>query len=212
MPKLIDLSGQKFGKLTVIVRITNVNSKQIKWLCDCDCGQTTTVQRGNLKNGHTQSCGCLRKEKGIVNNTQHGHYKNGQQPITYSSWAKVIQRCANSNNKDYHNYGGRGITMCKRWLKFENFLEDMGEPPAGKSIDRIDNNKGYYKSNCRWATRKQQNRNKRNNRLITFNGKTQCLPAWAEETGINIRTLWSRINRGWSTEKTLTTPVRRKKK
>lgn len=127
----------------------------------------------------------------------------------------MIQRCTNPNDKRYKNYGGRGITVCKRWRNsFEKFLEDMGEPPTKEhSIDRINNNGNYCKSNCRWVTRKEQNRNKRNNRLITYKGKTQCLIEWAEEYNINYDTLWCRIYKyGWPIEKALTTPVKKRRK
>lgn len=124
----------------------------------------------------------------------------------------MIQRCTNHNNKSYHNYGGREITVCKEWRKFENFLEDMGEPPKGYQIDRINNNEGYYQANCRWATRKQQQRNTRNNHLISYKGKIQCLSAWAEKIGIPYGTLKSRFYCNWSIEKALTTPVKKYKK
>jgi len=158
----------------------------------------------DLKKNKTRSCGCLRDEG---NNVSHGHTKNGKWSKAYNSWSGIIQRCTNPNNTEYKNYGNRGIRVCKRWIKFENFLADMGEPLTDKhTIDRIDNNKGYCKSNCRWATRKEQARNKRNNRLITFNKKTQCLSAWAEEVGIAQRLIWKRLSRGWSPKRALLTP------
>jgi len=108
---------------------------------------------------------------------KHGHYKDR----TYQSWDHMIQRCTNPRYKQYKDYGGRGITICDRWKKFVNFLEDMGERPLKCSLDRIDNNNGYYKENCRWINTVTNNRNKRNNNLITHNGKTQCLITWANE-------------------------------
>ena len=120
-------------------------------------------------------------------------------------------RCLNPNNKKYPIYGGRGILICKRWQSsFYNFLEDMGKVSKGHQIDRVDNSGNYCKSNCRWTTRKQQGRNKRNNCLITFEGRTQCLSAWAEEIDIKMGTLWQRLTRGWSIEKILTVPTKRK--
>lgn len=112
--------------------------------------------------------------------TKHGHSKRGRWSKIYRAWADIIQRCTNSNNKQWKNYGGRGIIICDRWLySFTNFLKDMGKPPGSEySIDRIDNNKGYYKENCQWATPKQQARNTRKNRLVTHNGKTQCISIW----------------------------------
>ncbi|MEK0337174.1 MAG: hypothetical protein QQN41_07060, partial [Nitrosopumilus sp.] len=116
------------------------NQRQSRWLCKCDCGKEIIILGYNLKNGTTKSCGCLRKEKSIQRFIKHGHFKNGQMTKIYKSWSCMIQRCTNHNNKSYHNYGGRGIMVCKRWMKFKNFLEDMGEPPKGYQIDRINNN------------------------------------------------------------------------
>jgi hypothetical protein len=116
-------------------------------------------------------------------------------------------RCFNITNKSYANYGGRGISVCKRWECFENFYEDMGEPPEGRSLDRIDNNKGYSPGNCRWATRKEQNTNQRSNVLIEFAGRTQTLSEWANEKGINRMTIRSRLDRGVPDEDLFTIPA-----
>jgi len=124
-------------------------------------------------------------------------------------WLSMRARCFNQNRKDYKNYGGRGITVCDRWLGkngFQNFLEDMGLPPKGTTLDRIENSENYCKENCRWATRKQQNRNKRNNRYLEYNGKRMMLCEWADYLGVKGRLLSVRLNRGWSVEKTLSTP------
>lgn len=144
---------------------------------------------------------------------KHGHSRKGKWSRTYNSWVHMIQRCTNPNNKDYHFYGGRGINVCKRWMgSFENFLEDMGEALPELQLDRSNNDRGYCKSNCRWATRKQQQRNKHNNRLETYNGKIQCIAAWVEETGISRQVILWRLNNGWSTEKALTTSVQKRMK
>ncbi len=208
-----DLIGQKFGRLIVIKKAGSSRDKHILWLCRCDCGKDKIIQGNHLKSGATKSCGCLNREKTSIANTKHGHTKNGKQSKTHIVWQHIIQRCTNPRDKGYSNYGGRGITVCKRWRKFENFLEDMGEVPEGYQIDRINNDGNYCKSNCRWATRKEQNRNTRRNHYITHDGKTQCLSAWAEEFNINYNTLYSRIFRsGWSIEKALTTPIQNKGK
>lgn len=131
---------------------------------------------------------------------------------TYESWNDIIKRCTNPNHKRYKDWGGRGIKVCERWLKFEHFLEDMGECPNGLTIDRINNDGNYCKENCRWATRKKQCRNKRNNRLIKFNGETKCLIEWAEKFNINWHTLYSRLSRNWSIEKALKTPIQKREK
>jgi hypothetical protein len=153
--KLIDLTKRRFGRFIVFRRVENDKNGNLYWLCKCDCGQEKVVGGNDLKSGGTKSCGCLRRQ------TMHGHKKRGKITGTYISWRRMIQRCTNPNDKDYHYYGGRGITVYKRWLRFENFLKDMGERPEGYTIDRINNNKGYYKLNCRWATRSEQQKNKR---------------------------------------------------
>lgn len=134
----------------------------------------------------------------------HGHTSNWQQSSTYQAWAAMRQRCGNPNTKHWKSYGGRGITICERWESFENFLADMGERPAGCSLDRKDNNGNYCKENCRWATQRQQMNNTRVNRLITFNGITQTVSQWAEALGVKQNTLLYRLRRGWSIERALT--------
>ncbi len=204
-----NLIGKKFERLVVLKRMDSDRNRNSRWLCRCDCGKEKIIIGRNLKNGNTKSCGCLYREG---NNTKHGHSTRTKMSKTYSTWQGMIQRCTNPNNKRYQDYGGRGIKVCQKWLKFINFLEDMGEPPSNKhQIDRIDNDGNYCKENCRWATSKEQNRNSRNNRLITYKGKTQCLIELAEEYQIPYTILLDRINRlGWSIEKALTTPTRRK--
>lgn len=161
MSRLIDLTSKHFGRLFVIRRVNSDQWGSSFWLCKCNCGsnQETIVSSGHLRNGHTQSCGCLQKE--IV--TKHGH-STATTSGTYRSWDHMIQRCTNQNYKYYKNYGGRGITVCNRWKKFSNFLEDMGERPKGKSIDRINNNGNYCRLNCKWSTPREQANNRRNNR------------------------------------------------
>ncbi len=203
MSKLIDSTGKRFGRLIVLERAPNNKWGQSRWLCLCDCGEKTVVYSIHLRSKRTQSCGCLNREK----RTTHGHTVRGRSSKVYSVWRAMVQRCTNNSYKQWENYGGRGIRVCERWLKFENFLEDMGDKPEGYQIDRIDNDGGYFKENCRWATRRQNNRNKRSNRLITFDGKTQCLTEWAEEIGICLETICKRFQLGWSAEEVLTISV-----
>lgn len=208
MPKIIDLTGKRFGRLIIISRASNDKCHNKRWLCRCDCGRGKIVRCNNLTSGHTKSCGCLNKK--II--TKHGYSQNNK---TYRSWINMIQRCTNPNDQAYNYYGGRGIEVCERWRNsFPNFLEDMDESPGyGYSIEREDNDGNYCPENCIWATHKQQNRNSRNNHLITHNDETQCLIEWSEKFNIKSVTLWTRLYKfGWSIEKALTTPVRRYKK
>ncbi len=211
MPAFIDLVGKIFGRLTVLKYISKDKWGSSRWLCKCDCGKEKIIQGDHLRSKATQSCGCLKMERILQANTKHGHYKNGKESQIHKIWNGIIQRCTNPKNSSYKYYGGRGIIVCKEWLKFENFLEDMNEPPTKKhTLDRIDNDGNYCKENCRWATRQQQARNRRNNRLETFNGKTQYLMEWAKEYNILCDTLWTRLYRlHWSIEKALITPVRK---
>lgn len=130
----------------------------------------------------------------------------------YKTWTNMKQRCLNPNSSAYKDYGGRGIKVCDRWLSFENFLDDMGDRPEGMSIDRKGNNGNYEPNNCRWATPKKQNNNRRDNVRIKFYGMDLTLPEWGELLNIKSRTLWMRLNgHGWSIQKTLTTPARRRR-
>jgi len=168
--KKIDLSGQKFNRLLVI-EDTGKRRKNgtIIWLCKCDCGNFIKTSKDNLDRA-TKSCGCLQKEitgqrsKGNSYCLKHGHWSGGKASRTWKSWNSMKHRCLNENAPNYKYYGGRGITICDRWLNkngFENFLEDMGERPEGTSIDRVDNEGNYQPSNCKWSTPKEQINNRR---------------------------------------------------
>jgi hypothetical protein len=159
MPKLIDITGLKFGRLTVL-KISPKRSKhgQVLWCCRCDCGNKLTTWGMSLKNGKGQSCGCLRL--GVQNNLTHGHTIGGPS-ATYRCWLGMFTRCYNKNGSAYKYYGARGIRVCKRWHIFENFLADMGERPPNLSLDRRNNDGPYSPANCRWATLSQQRRNRR---------------------------------------------------
>lgn len=203
-----DLQGQKFNRLAVLGFAGKNLSGNSLWFCKCECGNIKRVIGSSLKKCLTTSCGCLQKQRAKETNTKHGYSRMGQRSRTYITWTSMIARCQNQNNKRFKDYGGRGIKVCERWHKFENFLADMGEAPEGLTIDRKENDKGYYKENCRWATIKEQNNNKSNNRYFTFNGKTQNLEKWTKELGFKKTSIMSRINRGWSIERALSTPMK----
>ncbi|MHB8815449.1 MAG: hypothetical protein ACYDAE_19565 [Steroidobacteraceae bacterium] len=128
-------------------------------------------------------------------------------PPTYLSWQRMKSRCLNPNDKDYRHYGGRGIRVCERWLKFENFLADMGERPAGTQLDRRENNGHYEPGNCRWITKKQNSRNRRRSVMVTVDGVTRCAAEWAELKGLPLETVSARLKRGWSAERAVNTPL-----
>lgn len=162
MTRVHDLTNQTFGQLTVKGRAPNSSDGRGMWLCVCMCGAEKTVLGKNLRRGGTKSCGCLRSVLAIRKNTTHGHCVNGPSP-TYEVWASMWYRCTNPKHKHYKYYGGRGIKVCEEWMRFENFLADMGERPEGLTLDRRDPNGDYEKDNCRWVewTVQVENRRKR---------------------------------------------------
>jgi hypothetical protein len=190
MGKKLDLTGQVFGRLTVIsedpIRIL---SGYVRWSCICECGKSTVAFSRNLVSGNTESCGCLRIETA----TTHGMYSTTE----YNIWKAMIKRCTNSNDSAYDNYGGRGITVCDEWLdSFENFYRDMGpRPNPDHSIERKENDKGYYKDNCKWATRIEQCNNRRNNIYYQYQNEQLTLSEISRRTSISRATLEDRINR-----------------
>lgn len=207
------LTGIKFGRLSVINQNqTNTLAGKARWNCICDCGSKVTVVGSSLVSGNTSSCGCLHKETLTENNTVHGMSNIPE----YDIWKSIIQRCTNSNNSSYADYGGRGITVCDRWLNsFEAFYEDMGSRPSPEySIDRRENDGNYEKNNCHWTTRVEQANNRRNNVFYEYRGNKYTIPQLAKlpeakENKIHKGTLNSRINiYKWSIEDALNTPIK----
>lgn len=197
-------AGQVYGEWCVI----DPSVKHIGYLrhalCRCSCGTEKPIRPEKLVNGSSMSCGCKRNEN-LITHGMTSKYKRKSSRV-YWIWNSMLQRCTNNNNKGYINYGGRGITVCDRWLKFENFHKDMGDKPKNMTLERKDNEKGYSHENCYWANRGVQNRNKRNNHNITVDGETKCITEWGRSIGLSHTTIIARINNGWPESLAVTLP------
>ena len=204
-------ASASIGKKYRFLYVKDVYIKQFKTYktniakCICDCGKETDILLGSIRLGRQISCGCYLKNR-ISPKLKHGKTNSR----IYSIWHGMKDRCNNPTSDNYKNYGGRGIGVCEQWLdSFETFMFDMGEPLDGMTLDRIDNSKGYYKENCRWATKKQQGRNRRTNRLFTINGETKPLIEWCEQFDIKFSTVLRRLDGfGWDINTALTKKVR----
>lgn len=202
-----NLVGGIFCRLTV-VRHHHTDDKRFRhWLCRCSCGETTVADTASLTSGRKKSCGCLKREATAARNFKHGASDTPEHLV----WKEMKRRCMSENRPQYKDYGGRGIKVCERWLNsFAAFLVDVGPRPSPKhSIERKDNDGDYEPGNVRWATRREQSRNKRTNRFYTFRGEKLCLQDWAERFGIRDDTLRYRLKVGWSMKRALTTPGRK---
>jgi hypothetical protein len=204
MSAFIDLSGERFGRLKIIEKQPESRIR-IKWVCQCDCGNKAIVSGSALKSGNTRSCGCLKMEGGREGKITHGQSDSP----TYKSWSDMKSRCSNPKRLDYSDYGGRGINVCDRWVdSFSLFLADMGFRPSGTTLDRLDVNGDYCPENCRWATAKQQQRNKRNTKHVIFRGGAKSLAEWAEVLHLPYDVIRYRLKAGWTPEEAFTIPVR----
>jgi hypothetical protein len=202
-----DLTGQRFTRWLVIDRAYTPSTKGSMWNCECDCGTLRVVSLSNLRGNLSKSCGCLHRER--LGNRRRTHGMSQGKSPEYAVWQNIKTRCTNKKRREYKNYGGRGIVMSPRWItSFENFLADVGKRPSPKhTIDRIDNDRGYEPGNVRWATRTEQNQNKRNSRLVTHDGVTKTVAAWARDLGFTSDFLYYRLfNRGMSFENAISTP------
>ena len=198
-----ELIGQQFERLLVISAAGKSRWGKSLWLCRCNCGVERIVVGHSLRSGCTKSCGCLNRQLAAERLTTHG----GRKTLGYCSWTKAKERCTNPNAKNFHRYGGRGIKFL--FDNFEEFLAHIGPRPGKEySLDRIDNSGNYEYGNVRWATRKDQNRNTRSNRYLIYQNVTLCVAAWAERLGCSHSTIKTRLSRGWSVERTLSTPVK----
>ncbi len=196
-------AGDRFGRLVAVRPLRSTG----KWLFECDCGTEKEVLASSVRTGHSRSCGCLNRDASRARHTTHGmaHTK------IHRIWRSMLGRCDNPNTKRYDRYGGRGIKVCERWRSFENFYADMGERPAGLTLDRIDNDGDYEPSNCRWATQKQQHANRDRSVIITFNGETMAAFEWDDRMGYRHGTVFQRVvQRGWEIKRAILTPTDRK--
>jgi hypothetical protein len=207
MPAFLDLTGTRVGRIAIL-KLVLPKGPRPRWECICDCGTKFTAGTSSLRSGRHNSCGCLHRE--IC--TKHGQAgKPGQwrtQSRAYRSWQCMKSRCLNENNEAFHHYGGRGITIDPRWIEFTAFIADMGNPPTElHTIERIDNNGNYCKSNCRWATHREQQFNRRNSRIVTFNGEHRAVAEWIQLLGLSEHRIRGRLKAGWDFEEAVTTPA-----
>lgn len=188
--------GKKYNSITVLSESAKNKHNKRTFLCRCDCGEEKVFVLSSLKSGNTKSCGCTKPK--AISSARFKHGRN-QTNKTYSTWRAMKERC-----KKRKCYIDKNITVCNEWATdFLVFLSDMGERPGGKTLDRKDNNKGYYKDNCRWATPQEQSKNTSRNRYLTMNGKTMLLIEWGEELNIAPSTIHGRLRKGWTIEEAL---------
>ena len=205
-----DLSGQKFGRLIAIKCVGRTKNGNATWLCKCDCGNEKVVSSWSLRSNKTKSCGCIKDEQRKAQGT---HHETGQNRTRlYGIWSGMKTRCYNKNQANaYKKYGARGITVCDEWRSSYEAFRDWSISSGYRddlTIDRIDFNGPYCPENCRWISVKEQNNNRRDNHILTFNGETKTMAEWTELAGFGRTVIQHRLQRGWSVEKALTTPTR----
>lgn len=193
--KILDLTGHKYGRLTPLKMVERNSSNKVQWLCLCDCGNTVKVTTGHLRSGHTKSCGCYNIDSSVESSTTH----NGKGTRLYEIWEGMKKRCNNPNSKYYHLYGGRGICVCDEWQNDFSAFRDWAMANGYEdnlTIDRMEVDGNYEPSNCRWATRKEQNNNTRRNHIITVGGVSKNIAQWSEYLGIKRYAIDSAYKRG----------------
>lgn len=211
--QLKELTGQVFGRFTVLERAAKIG-RGSAWLCQCSCPEKTikTIRQSDLISGKVSSCGCLKREVVAALNTTHGASAQDSQTPEYVVWRGIIYRCTNPKARETALYMGKGITICDEWRSdFNAFLRDMGLRPSPlHTCDRMDGSLGYFKDNCRWATRKEQANNRSSTIKITRNGITKSLKEWCEELNLSYGAVVARVyQHKWDTERALTTPIRK---
>lgn len=208
MSRIIDLTGKRFGKLTVVKRVESATNGSSQWLCRCDCGNEIVLPYYTLKRRTRDNCGCIEKPHF---NTKHG----GSNTALYNMWKLMIYRCENPKNNAYKYYGARGLSVCEEWhdfLVFKKWVDDT-KPDGEYTLDRIDNNKGYSPSNCRWASKSTQANNRRSNVQIDYNGETHNLMEWSSILGFDYKRVHNRMYKlGWTFEQAIQTPICEKKR
>lgn len=204
--------GSKFGRWTVLDETRTAKGK-LAWRCRCECGTERVVVGTSLRRGASRSCGCWSSEVSSRTCVKRckTHGKTGTR--AFRTWSAMLDRCRNQRSSNYPRWGQRGIRVCERWASsFENFYADMGDPPDGATLDRIDNDGDYCPDNCRWANGIEQSRNRPGyNRMVTYCGVTATVAEWAQRTGLSYSTIWQRINAGWPVNVALTKPARRRR-
>ena len=208
MGALIEITGHKFGRLTVLRRAENDKYGQAQWLCQCDCGNMVIIPGYRIRSGGSKSCGCLRAEVSQKKAKTHGLSRdiNHKQTRLYRIYTGIKNRCMNKRSPDYPNYGGRGVSVCEEWISdFKSFHDwAMSNGYANNlSIDRIDPNGNYEPNNCRWVQNKVQARNKKDTLYLTYKGETRPLSEWAEIKNIPYPTLHYRFKSGWTANEIL---------
>ncbi|GJE77197.1 hypothetical protein BGCPKDLD_3800 [Methylorubrum suomiense] len=200
MPSKIDYQGRRFGKAVIVAEEGRDNHGAVMWRIQCDCGGTSLVRGSSLKQGSTKSCGC-----GIAEASSRPRKHGATHTPLYRRWRGMLDRCTRETHCDYHNYGGRGISVCERWKEFKSFAEDMAEGfDPSLEIERENVNGSYSPDNCRWATRVEQQRNRRNNHRVEWRGFNYTVYEWAERLGHKPNTLIYRLRRGWPIERAMT--------
>lgn len=200
----LDIAGQRYGLLVALRPTDERLRKSVVWECVCDCGGRKFASSSCLRKGSPKSCGCAAQVPPPIR-VKHGMFGH---PL-YKTWEGMMARCYNENNKDFYLYGGRGIKVCERWHDPGNFAKDMSPRPNGRTLDRVDNSRGYGPDNCRWATSMEQHANKRNNKLFTIDGETLHQREWCRRYGIPVSTFTNRLNEGLEPLTALTMPSRR---
>lgn len=194
--------GQSFNRL-VVVGPSVKRGRKIYWPCRCECGNETIVRADHLRTGHTQSCGCKNQNKA---KRGHAGFREKVHPLR-QLWGGMKARCMEPSHISYRLYGAKGVTVCERWMTFENFVEDMSPRPPGTTLDRIRSDGNYCPENCKWSTAIEQGRNKSNNRLVTIYGITQPVTFWAEISQVPVKTIYARLDYGWSPRIAVFAPI-----